>query len=395
MRIAQISDLHVRDDRLEGDLGQAKILNRTADDVARSKPDLVLVPGDLSGNTVPHKGTPRERNAIVDFLGKLADVAPTVVVAGNHDFPGDWSFLNSIRSKCGLYYVEEEPETIGFPDFAVLALPWVFKSRFPREADYAAATSRLYAEAIDAAVEDFGGKVPLFLAAHTALRGAKFAEGQPAITHDEPIVSPDVLCREDVFACGVFGHYHFPQTIRTQAFGYPGSLFVGSYGEEPTKGWVLYDTVSKVREFKRISQAARLTLELDPVRGEIRDLRPHVLGEEFGFADLLAWVASNPSHVKISTRFSEDEIGTAKIRTEEVRAKLAEVALSVFVAPPEVDRTTRVREGAVEVAAETTLEAKLDRAWDSTDPSPTKAVRKRALALLEEISTEFDGGRGA
>jgi DNA repair exonuclease SbcCD nuclease subunit len=67
-----------------GRLGDVvEVLRAFVDGITEEVVDLVLVAGDC----FERRSTPAERAVLADFLQAAADVAPVVVVKGNHDQP--------------------------------------------------------------------------------------------------------------------------------------------------------------------------------------------------------------------------------------------------------------------------------------------------------------------
>jgi len=83
MLIAHLSDLHVTDGPALED--QREDLARVVDHVLEARPDLVILTGDYYGRTVPHRPTPSERAVLEPQIVRLAEVAPVLVLEGNHD----------------------------------------------------------------------------------------------------------------------------------------------------------------------------------------------------------------------------------------------------------------------------------------------------------------------
>lgn len=99
MYLAHLSDFHVTEGPHLAD--QREVLNRIVD--TQNTPDAWLITGDMYGTTVPHRSTPAERDVLYPVIKRMAEVAPVVVVQGNHDHALD---LQGLRHLGGMYPVQ-------------------------------------------------------------------------------------------------------------------------------------------------------------------------------------------------------------------------------------------------------------------------------------------------
>jgi len=412
MRLATIGDLHVVDGELDT---QGPVLDEIAAGVEEARPDLVLVVGDLSGHRVPHKATPRERNALVGFFAKLAQCAPVVIVRGNHDYPRDWEFLNAIggHSFYSIGFVDE-PSTLTAGKAGALALvacfPWVDRSRFGPDVDYGEAVRTLYDAVVDEARSTIAtlpdDELPNAVVAlgHCAIAGGMIGIfGQPSVPTADPVVAIDDVCPSDVFDAGFFGHYHAPQELPREgesggaACRYVGSAFVSQHGEATAKSWGVVDISGEGKARAReipIPQAPRVLLRVDGVARRIVEIVPAALvglsaGTLIDECKPIALPRGAPSasvKVRIEGAISITEAARA---FDEIAALVAPAAHSIkreFA----IERVARAREGADEIAKATTTADKLARYLDTINPAPRGVIRKRAIALLAEIEATLD-----
>ena len=109
-RIAVIADSHF-DETPGGRFEECiRIHEWIAEDIAARGVDLVLHSGDL----FERRSTPRERQAVADWLRAVARVAPVAIVRGNHDASGDLPLFERLRTQHPIL-VFEHLDTIARP----------------------------------------------------------------------------------------------------------------------------------------------------------------------------------------------------------------------------------------------------------------------------------------
>ena len=393
MRAAAISDVHVEQDKLEGPGGQLELLDVVAQQVREAAPEVILVGGDLAGTRVPHRASPKERNALVDWLVKLGQVAPVIVLRGNHDYPGDYTFINRLQGNA--YYVDE-PEVLELPDgSSLLCLPWLDRSQF-QATEYREGVVARYAEAIEQVRGD--GLSSCYVLVHAAMQGGTIRDGQPIVPIADPVI-PAALFDPKVFKAVFVGHYHGHQRVPGPVpIWYPGSLWVSQHGEPVPKGWLLYDTEREPQErLVLLEQAPMVMVDVDANDGRVVRVAPDVLGP--GIMPGLALDALAPpqrgAHVKVRVRGMDVDMGVAKGYADKVLVQLAAApGCGVLRAEYELEHRARSRDGAVEVAAATTLADKVREFCQRLDPRPGNKVLDRALELLAEQERVIDGEAG-
>lgn len=397
MRVACIGDLHVTDSQLRGPHGHEALLNRLTETVGEVCPDLVLVTGDLTGQDVPHRSTPRERNAIVDFFLRIANQgSPVVVCRGNHDPNGEWDFLNHLRAERGIFH-SSEPEFLEFPDLCgVMTLPWLDRALFPAEDSYSESVRQQYLEAINTCQGDIRrmakAKCPTFILGHLAPANGMLREGQPTVPTADPLVEPQDLLSAAPFEALFTGHYHLAQALGDRAFC-AGSTFVSRYGEDWPKTWVLYDTGPKVFETFDIDQLARVVLGLDMEREMVASITPsNACPVQPGTPIIRAAEAFRgeqaPILIKLVARYDESLRGRADALIRSLREDLRTVTDTV-VLDIHIDRVVKFREGASEVAKASTLAEKIDAYAKLRRPPLKSAVVTRAKMIAHEVYGEI------
>ncbi|MBQ2576988.1 MAG: exonuclease subunit SbcD, partial [Lachnospiraceae bacterium] len=111
MRIFHLSDLHIGMRLCGRDLSkdQAYVLGQVVDLVAKEKPDVVVLAGDLYDKAVPSA----EAVAMFDgFLTDLLDASKEttiMAIAGNHDSAPRIDYLREILKRQNVYIVGNPP----------------------------------------------------------------------------------------------------------------------------------------------------------------------------------------------------------------------------------------------------------------------------------------------
>ncbi|MER8261803.1 metallophosphoesterase family protein [Streptomyces albidoflavus] len=231
-----------------------------ADDFA---PDLIVHSGDLFDTSRP--GLDDLRRA-AQALRRLGEIAPVVVVAGNHDTRNVLAFLEFILNGTDIgtgeqarvrFATDARPEGLLVADYPtrdgeltlrIGALPYLHPNRFAYDFTDPALTTATYAERLRTVQADVyrrlsagrGARDVLVFAAHLFVEGAipSHSERKLSIADDYATAAADL---PDV-SYGALGHIHKPQ--RVQRAGYPahyaGSPLQMDFGESgDTKSVVL------------------------------------------------------------------------------------------------------------------------------------------------------------
>ena len=110
MRIAHLSDLHIR--------GDTALLRRLLREVAAARPDLVLLSGDLIHDLPDPEDSARTSAVVAAFVSSLRRIAPVYGVQGHSEHQGE---LVGLLSRSGLAWLSNEGRRIG-PGGSVLLL---------------------------------------------------------------------------------------------------------------------------------------------------------------------------------------------------------------------------------------------------------------------------------
>jgi predicted MPP superfamily phosphohydrolase len=110
MRVAHLSDLHIR--------GDTALLHRLLRQIAASRPDLVVISGDLIHDLPDPEAFARDAGAAAAFVSALRRIAPVYGVQGHSEHQGE---LVALLARAGLTWLSNEGRRIG-PGGGVLLL---------------------------------------------------------------------------------------------------------------------------------------------------------------------------------------------------------------------------------------------------------------------------------
>ena len=246
MKLLHTSDWHLgarlgRHDRTPDHLAALRGLLDVAESV---RPDLILHTGDLFDASRP----PYEALALgVRALGRLAKLAPTVVIAGNHDSS---MLLRVIDDLAGAatqrrLWLVTAPRVLRFPDIAdapvaVACVPFIPPGAIAQyatddparfEGDYADGVKTLNRRLLDEAHGEAGARGIVLYAAHLHVQGARPGRSERRITVGDDYAT-HVEGLQRALYCA-FGHIHDPQLLPGGAARgrYAGSLIPLDFGE--------------------------------------------------------------------------------------------------------------------------------------------------------------------
>ncbi len=239
-RIAVIADSHFcEESRFEECI---RLHDWIVDDLAKRSVDLVIHTGDI----FDRKSTPAERLAVANWLRKCGEIAPVLIVRGNHDVLGDLAIFRALRTKHPIT-VEEAAGVHVVNGIAVAAVAW------PRKAHLLASGNGGHEESEQAAgdamrnllrglgVELSQHDGPTVLAMHAMVRGSVTSVGQPLVGCDLELGLDDLaLAGAQIVA---LGHIHKGQDWEHghMPIVYPGSPRRTAFGEVEEKGYLILD----------------------------------------------------------------------------------------------------------------------------------------------------------
>ncbi|HEV7717184.1 MAG TPA: metallophosphoesterase family protein [Steroidobacteraceae bacterium] len=365
-----------------------------AQDIAQRNVDAILHSGDI----FERKSSPTERDAVAQWLQALAEIAPVLVVRGNHDVPLDLAIFGRLEGKHPIT-VEEAVGVHGLRGVVVGAVAWPTKASVlatlaaaegvaQQDSDRIAADAlrnvlRWVGNEMDIGVEQAGGDVPKILLMHAMVRGSRVSSGQPLVGCDLELGIEDLsLARADFIA---LGHIHLPQEWTVQSgtcnapVVYPGSPRRTSFGETESKGYIIADFEgSKCMRWERIATpcAPMFLIEdqwgVDPENNP-EGARSWVVGWH-GAPERSALVGAE---VRFRYYVPSDMRAEARVAAAVQEAKLRDMG-AIDVKVEEVVQSTATAR-APEVALARTLTDKLMAYWRARQTEP---VPPRDAALL-------------
>lgn len=246
MRLLHTSDWHIgvstRGSSRLGD--QARVLEQLQEIAVDFRPHLILHSGDVF-----HQPRPKVEELELAWEGllRLAELAPVVVLAGNHDGPQLFEFFASMRPAGGrvLWLGQPRPhQVLRFPadsgeTIRLAALPFVAAHQLlqgeeapsTRLLTYASRMMRIQKQCAQALRQGASAQRDvLVFAGHLFVEGARLSSSERALhVTDTYAVKPSSLPQVDYLA---LGHIHFPQDLPGGAPGrYAGSLIPLDFGE--------------------------------------------------------------------------------------------------------------------------------------------------------------------
>ena len=339
------------------------------------RPDLILHTGDLFDAPRP----PHEVLRLgVRGLRRLAEIAPTVVLAGNHDSPKLFAALDDMAGTARpqrLWFLGE-PRVWESPDTsaAIACVPFIppgaiadyatdDPSRF--EGNYADGVRMLNDRLLDEARAAVGARGIVLYAAHLHVQGARPGKSERRITvGDDYATHLDGLQR--ALYCA-FGHIHDPQLLPggVARGRYAGSLIPLDFGEtRQTKQAVVVTIGDDVRIEPHELRGGRPLVDF---AGDLDALEARAAGGALDGSILKARVASADPIPDLADR----------LREWSPRCAVFDIANPITNQPfKAIDP-----EGAAE--EEPSLEA-LFLEWRTTRAPATKAPHEMVAALFRE-----------
>ena len=361
--IALIADSHF-DSSPNGRLDECiRLHDWIADDMEARKVDGIGHAGDV----FERASTSAERNAVAAWVTRCANIAPMLLVAGNHDAIGadgrsELEIFNRLRAK---HPITVEPG-VGVHTLAgvnVAAVAWPRRSTFaasmPR-ASLAEQSAGINAElarvfhGLGKELERRGG--PRLVVSHAMVGGSRTSSGQPLIGTEIEVGLADLaLTRAPLI---VLGHVHLSQAFRhgESEIAYVGSPRRTNYGEQEAKGYMLvhYDG-DRLVGWERVETPATPMVDIEATwNGGVNAFEGH--------APELTVAAVTGAEVRFRYTVPVDQRDAAARAAQAIRTTMLAVQGAVAVKVEEtVIAETRAR--SVEIARAPTLEQKLPLFW--------------------------------
>jgi len=222
-------------------------------------------------------------------MKQLADIAPLIMVEGNHDIHLNPSRASSLSIFDVLHYpnikLVREPEmfvveTDSGP-FEMLAIPYPIPQRLLNmdahrgkgKQGLVRATAYRVEQIIAQSTEQLSGELPALIAAHITVTGAQWGSERGFVASNEVGIPLDSFVREgwDYVA---LGHIHKPQDLNAGSYPpvvYSGSMERINFGEEgQRKGFCIVELARGATQYEYVDVAARPfhTIRVDVVDHE-------------------------------------------------------------------------------------------------------------------------------
>lgn len=398
LKVLHLSDLHLTEGPRLDD--QVAVLDRVIDRGIQERVDAWLLPGDLTGRTVPHRATPAERLALYRALARMVAHAPVLIVPGNHDeardlqaaahvgvsIPDDGCWPVHVLDAAGAQRVATPSGPLQVYWLAYPTKRWLLAGsdvRGMRETQ-AAVEQRLqsllglWANEEAQRTDD----APSVFLGHLAVSGAATSGGEVLASH-ELAVRPAELAALGV-SYGALGHLHLRQEVAPRVW-YCGSPWRTDYGErEPRKVVHLVDVWRGGAEVEAIETGCRWLEALDYrwALASEDDLTPRWTQYPDGAA--LSRVVGS----EVRARLVVPEQHVTSCPWEAELARLQALGAVRIQAERVVEPVLRVRAPAV--AQATSLRGKLGAYWTTLGTDVPEADQAVALELLSRLETLAD-----
>ncbi|MEV7085605.1 exonuclease SbcCD subunit D [Streptomyces sp. NPDC093085] len=378
-------------------------------EIAReSRPDLIVHTGDLFHTSHP---TAADLIRAMEVLKQLAAVAPTVVVAGNHDSPTYFRFFDLFTGPSvgrGLFFVDrlrtaEEGGVFTFDAcggeqrIRLAAMPFVHPNRFWQRpalstsyAEYAAGMRGLQQQLLEAMGEGYDpDRDVLFFAAHVYVAGATRAETERRMDESFKVAVEDL----PQVSYTALGHIHCPQTVRGPTFParYAGSPLAMDFGEVGDPKSVVIVDAEPGRPGRPLPRRLLSARRLEVFEGTLDRLRAEAA--QYDGTYLKAVISGEEPDVQLARKIAEIVPNAIVIKATLDLEPAADILLDFAPGEePELPDAFRVylgQEGVSGAAANATVAAfvELLNEVDTEAPSPVPA-EQQLRAALEDTWTE-------
>lgn len=387
--------------------------------IARAaEPDLILHTGDLFDGPRPPMV---EFGRAIRALRDLAEVAPVVVLAGNHDSATALEVLGialgddvAAEVEAGTYdphapgrhririhhrptlaekgAVTAYPTAAGF-DLRLVALPFVHANRLLT--DFAALTdpNATYNDAIRTIIEllageakrgfDPGTDVAVF-ASHLHVSGATTSSERAIHVSEQYATEPAHL--DPIFGYLAFGHVHVPQAVASGRGTYAGSILEVDFGEEGEQKRVVLADLAPGRPTSITSVPLTAGRRLHRIATPLSQLAEHAAAVGDGIVEVTVRAEPDAAAGTLDTILIGDEA------FDTLSAAVASVLVGATVVGvidgrnPHAGAAVDLDDGA---SAPESVEAAF-RAWLGDTGAPVFASAGGGVAVADRVATLFD-----
>lgn len=245
MLIAHSSDHHLdeRDPRFPA---MVKALRAIVAHATNCGAELFLWAGDLSGRDSAHRWTVEERMAWAEIISEASEVAPSVIIPGNHCAPGEYPIFERLRTRFPIIVADKiSCHTVATQcgNAHVSAFPYLPKTAL-LNGDRLPDVTRENALAAERYM-NIGWKfpdddTPRIAIGHFPAEGAGVGDYEITSANDV-VVSRQAMDRLPV-DYGALGHIHERQQVANK-WHYSGDPYQLTHGESGAKGYLLVNVV--------------------------------------------------------------------------------------------------------------------------------------------------------
>jgi exonuclease SbcD len=216
---------------------QAYVLTQFTDLVRDSKPDGILIAGDIYDRAVPPIEAVELLNETISKIS-LDYKVPIIMIAGNHDSAERLGFGNRLLAGQGIHIVgpltsDIEPILLYDKDGPVYIAPLTYAEPALVREKLSSPEAGSHEQAMQAMVQHAAKKIPAgsrsVAVAHAFIAGSLESESErPLSVGGSSMVSPEVFAP---FSYTALGHLHNSQQAGTNTIRYSGSLLKYSFAE--------------------------------------------------------------------------------------------------------------------------------------------------------------------
>jgi exonuclease SbcD len=333
-----------------------------------------------SGDVFDAASTPRERQAVAEWIVAMAEVCPVVFAKGNHDRPLDVALMRRLSTKHPVI-VEEGAAVHHVAGAAIAVMAWPERAHLLAALGSAAAADLGMREALQGVLRGLGQQLeqhdgPRVLLGHFMVDGSVASTGQPLLGMPINVGLADLaLARAHLT---VMGHIHKAQSweLETGPAIYTGSPFRTDFGQLERKSILFAEF-----DGQRLLRTEELETPCTPMVHMDGSLE-RVAGRAFFAVGPHADVRG--AEIRLRYSVAPEDRDTVRHLADEAKSELiARGAHSVKV--EEVVIAER-RARAPEVAKATSVQDKLDAHWLSLgyDPGGQRGELHVMAAELEQ-----------
>lgn len=394
-RLALISDLHIDSDGRHF-AECMRVLHWIADDLIERAPAAILIGGDV----FEKRPTPTDVEAACVLVRRLADVAPVLVVYGNHDVERSLAPL-ALLDTCYPVHVLDRPGVVevnvnGAVALTVACLPWPRRGALMAAAGHALSSGEsaaICAELLGDVMRGLGAEAAelrgerehgVVLLAHAMVRGSRLSTGQPLVGAELEVGVEDLCVSGADFVALAHVHCGNDWTHGRVPIVYPGSPYRTSYGETEPKGYVLAEVTRGAATWQLVETPATPMVLLAGAWSDgalVVGKTAHYLGVRVG--DSFAALGIVGADVRLRYEVQDQDRATARAGAAAWREALLAAGAVAVKTEEEVLSTQVARAPAV--AAATTLAEKARALWAAQGRVLTAGQMDAAVAAIEGI----------